>query len=270
MEPSCLMALRESESFPWVPLKINNVGCATDDDLTRNIEANLKRRHSRLNEFIGSQTGKLSVCGFAPSLKNTWRQITGDIMACNRAHDFLISQGVVPKWCLLMDPLEVMAQMITPHPDVVYLVASRCHNSVFEKLEGYSVVVWHAAGDKPIIPILERLGINEPTVNGGTASVTRAMVLGIAIGYTDIHIFGADSSFPEGGYTHIEKSLVNEVPVEVMVDNQLYSTTGWMTLQVEDIRILCPDLSMNGIKFTFYGQGLLQHVAKHLGYEVIT
>lgn len=262
------MALKEHDGAPWVPLKINNDGVATDEDFTRNIEATLGRGYTRLNEFIESQSGSISVCGFAPSLRETWRHLTGDVMACNRAHDFLIDQGVVPKWCLLMDPLEVVAEMVTPHEEVTYLVASRCHESVFEKLRGAKVVVWHAAGDRPIIPLLEKHGVMEPTVNGGTATVTRGMVLAVAMGYTDIHIFGADSSFAEGSDTHLKKSLVEERPMQVMVDGRLFQTTGWMTLQVEDIRILCPELTATGNRFTFYGQGLLQHVAKTLGYDV--
>lgn len=268
MGGSGLMALKAAETLPWVPLKLNNVGCATDEDFTRNIEATLGRGHARLNEYLGSQTGAVSVCGFAPSLKKTWRMLKGDVMACNRAHDWLIEHGVVPKWCMLMDPLPIIAEMVTPHPDVTYLVASRCHEDVFTKLRGFKVVAWHAAGDKPLLDILEARGLMEPAVNGGTATVTRAMVLAIAMGYTDIHIYGADSSFPMGSETHLKKSLVHEEEIEVMVDRKLFKTTGWMTMQVEDIKILCPDLVQMGNKFTFYGDGLLQHVASTLGYEV--
>lgn len=268
MMGSGLMAFRPVEEQAWVPLKINSGAVATREDFVRNIEAALGRGLPRLNEYIESQAGALSVCGFAPSLRKTWRMLKGDVMACNRAHDWLIAHGVVPKWCLLMDPLEVIADMVSPHADVTYLVASRCHEAVFEKLRGYKVVVWHAAGDEMIIPMLEEKGINEPTVNGGTATVTRGMVVGISLGYSDIHIFGADSSFPAGSHTHLEKSLVEEQEIEVMVDRKLFRTTAWMAMQVEDIRVLCPYLVQGGTKFTFYGDGLMQHVASMMGYEV--
>lgn len=263
------MAFRPPEGVAWVPLKLNNDGSATDEDFARNIEATLKRGYTRFNEFVESQTGSLSVCGFGPSLEYTWPLVKGDVMACNRAHDWLIRHGLVPRWCLLMDPLEIVADMVTPHEDVTYLVASRCHSAVFEKLKDSRVVVWHAAGDVPTMGILESRQVIEPTVNGGTATVTRGMVVGVAMGYTDIHLFGADSSFAPGGDTHLEKSLVSEREIEVMVDGKLFRTTPWMTLQVDDIRIICPDLTSKGNKFTFYGEGLMQHVANVMGYKVI-
>lgn len=265
-----LMALKPPEGEFWVPLKLSNEPVALDEDFKRNIEAVLRRGYTRFNEYISSQTGMLSICGFGPSLGHTWTRLKGDVMACNRAHDWLIAKGVVPRWCLLMDPLEVIADMVTPHPEVTYLVASRCHEKVFDKLDGFKVVVWHCAGDEVLMPILEASQIAEPTVNGGTATVTRGAVVGVVMGYDDIHIFGADSSFPEkDGDTHMVKSLVPERVIQVMCDGRNFWSTSWMTLQVEDIRIIFNDLRDKGTSFTFYGDGLLQHAARAHGYEVI-
>lgn len=280
MEANGLMAFKPPEEEVWVPLKLGNEPVALAEDFTRNIEAALKRGYTRFNELVGSQTGALSVCGFAPSLKDTYRHIVGHVMACNRAHDWLIAEGVVPQWCLLMDPLEVIADMVTPHPDVTYLVASRCHPKVFEKLSGHDVVVWHCAGDDVLMPLLEKhfsaptleeaMAKVEPTVNGGTATVTRGAVVGITMGYTEVHIFGADSSFQDkDGDTHLAKSVVPERVIHVKCDGRDFWSTPWMTLQVEDIRVIFNDLRDKGAAFTFYGDGLLQHAAKAHGYEVV-
>jgi hypothetical protein len=244
--------------------------CETPENIARNIEATLKRGYTRFNEFLYSQTGTVSICGFAESLKWTYTRLEGDVMACNRAHDWLIAHGVVPKWTLFMDAAEVIADMVTPRHDVTYLVASRCHPALFEKLEGYKVVVWHCAGDEAALRLLSEAFTQEamePLVNGGTATVTRAMVLAVPMGYSDIHIFGADSSF-RGEHTHLLKSLVPEEAIEVMVDHKHFKTTGWMCGQVEDIKILCPDLAKEGVRITFHGDGLMQHVAKTLGFDV--
>lgn len=262
------MAVKDGAGAPWVPLVVNNDGAATDEEFTRNIEATIARGYTRFNELIDSQAGKLSVCGFGPSLTYTYTRLSGDVMACNRAHDWLIAHGVVPRWCLLLDPLAIVADMVKPHPDVTYLVASRCNEAVFERLRGHKVVVWHAAGDSMVMDLLDKHQIHEPAVCGGTASVTRGMVVGIAMGYKDIHIFGADSSFPDGSDTHIEKSMVNEKVIDVMVDRKLFKTTPWMVLQAEDVRIICKPLD-HLCKFTFHGTGLLPYVAQTCGYEVI-
>lgn len=261
-----------------MPLNTINNAVATDADLTRNITAVLERGYTRFNEFIESQTGTMSICGFGPSLKKTWGALKGDVMACNRAHDWLIAHGVVPRWCLLMDPLPVIADMVTPHKDVTYLLASRCHPDVFEKLRDCRIVVWHCAGDDVLLPLLEKHftcptaeeGVRrvEPAINGGTASVTRGLVVAVAMGYTDIHIFGADSSFPDkDGDTHLAKSLVDEKVLQVMCDGRLFWSANWMPLQVEDIRIIVNDLRDKGTNFEFYGDGLMQHAAAAHGYK---
>lgn len=274
-----LMAVQPSEQEGWQLCKLNNVGVATDDELRLHIEATLKRGYTRFNEYFESQKGTASICGFGPSLVQTWPLLKGDVMAVNRSHDWLIERGVVPRWCLLMDPVEVVSEMVSPHPEVVYMVASRCHPKVFEKLDGFNVVVWHAAGDSMIEEIVanhfqapteeEALAKIEPTINGGSSGVTRGAVMLVAMGYTDIHIHGADSSFPKDGDTHVLPSLVPESQIKVKVEGREFYTAPWMTLHLEDLEICLEDLQRRGNKFTFYGDGLLQWVARHRGFTVV-
>ena len=109
-----------------------------------------------------------------------------------------------------------MREFAVPHPDITYLVASRCHPDVFKRLEGCKIIVWHAGGDHNINDLLCERKLNEPMVNGGSAGVTRAMFLVNCLGYTDQHIFGADSSYT-GDDTHIRGSLVPEKDLMVSI-----------------------------------------------------
>jgi len=263
------MGYKPAADAPLVPLSLNMEGCETEEKLSLNIASALARRYVRFNEYVCSQSGRINVCGFGPSLTNTYKSIRGDVLACNGAHDYLIDNGIVPKWTMFMDAAEVITKMVTPHKDVTYFVASRCHPALFEHLRGFNVVVWHCAGDAKALELLASTytqALMEPLVNGGTACVTRGMVLVRAMGYEEIHLYGADSSY-EGEFTHVKKSLVQETELQVFAEGRWFKTTPWLAGQVEDIKILFPELIAGGARFLIHGDGLLPHVAKAIGYE---
>ena len=135
-------------------------------------------------------------------------------------------------------------------------------------LEGYNVYLWHANGDRYLEEILQQNDlISEPMVNGGTAAVTRSMYLAPVMGYTELHIFGGDSSFANGD-THIRKSTTEEKRLPIRCAGRIFETAPWMTVQVEDFKILAPDLRDNyGIRIVMHGDGMMQHVAKTMFFE---
>ncbi len=257
---------KTSEGEFVAPLKLRREVCETSDNLERNIDRTLSMPRVRFNEFVASQDGPVSICGSGPSFSRTYKHVEGDVIACNGAHDFLIERGIVPRFCLLMDASPVMEAFITPHPDVVYMVASRCHESLFKRLEGCKVVVWHCNGDECIERKLIEKKIMEPTVNGGSAAVGRAIFMAFAMGYRDIHIHGADSSY-EDGMHHVGKTLVPEQAIEIWA-GRWFTSTAWMAGQVEDFRDSALTLRDLGARFVVHGNGLLPEMAAALGLEV--
>jgi len=104
--------------------------------------------------------------------------------------------------------------------------------------------------------------INEPTINGGSAGVTRAMYLGMALGYTDLQLHGADSSY-KGNQTHITKSLAVETAIPVHVNGTtFYSTPGWCA-QVDEFRRIYVGYR-DKINIKVHGDGLLPYVYRHI------
>ncbi len=51
-----------------------------------------------------SNGGSLSILSGGPSLASQIADIKGPVMACGSAHDFAVAQGVVPDYCVLLDP----------------------------------------------------------------------------------------------------------------------------------------------------------------------
>jgi len=252
---------------PLVPLLLSMEGCATEAEMNGNVEATLNRGYTRLNEYLDKYSGTLSIVGAGPSIKETYKEIKGDVMACNSALGFLLDKGIVPKFSMMWDASPLVEKFAIPHPDILYFVAARCHPKVFERLEGCKIISWFAGGDHNIMDFLQKKGINEPLVNGGSAAVTRSMYLACALGYRDFHIFGADSSYANDGNTHVNGSLVPEKDMEIWVGNhegnKRFRTTPEWCAQVEEFKAIYPYFyNYIGCSIEVYGDGLLPHVAR--------
>ena len=253
---------------PLFPLVMNYEVCETKDNIERNIRQTLASDYKSFGSLLAIPHEKeISIVGFGPSLKRTWKQLDGEIIACNGAHDWLIEKGVIPKFALFFDASPVITSFVHPHPDVTYLIGSRCHRDVFKVLEGHNVYVWHLGGDEEIAELLYEYRRMEPIMGGGTACVTRAMVVATTMGYMKLKLFGADSSY-EDEFTHVKKSIVPEKHLTVWCNRKEFKATSWLAAQVEDFKLLAPLMRDQGVKFEIYGDGLLPYVAKMNGYTV--
>lgn len=253
---------------PLAPLNLSYEVCEVPENIERNIRLTLASEYKSYMLLLHPAHDRvLSIAGFGPSLKEYWERLTGDIWACNGAHNWLIERGVIPKYAMFWDAAEVVSSFVTPHPDVTYIVASRCHRSVFEALEGHRVFVFHAAGDKDMEKMLVEHQRYEPMCSHGSAAVTTSMLVASNLGYRNMKIFGADSSYT-GEFTHAKESVVPEQLLEIWMNGRRFQSTSWLAGQVEDFKIIGPALNQQGIEIEFYGDGLLQECARINGYTV--
>lgn len=262
---------KNGEELPWVGLRLESFLANTDDDIDRNIEYSLTRKYTGFQDLVNKESGTVSVVGSGPSLKQNWSRIEsvgGDILACNAATQFLLERGITPKYWFCFDADPLMLEFITPHPEITYLLASRSPPKAWELLEGCKIVCWHANGDKNINAILEKHNRQEPMISGGSAAVTRAMVMVQAIGYRTVHLWGTDSSFHNGD-THIRKSTTNEKTLNIMCNNRVFDCSPWMAQQAEDFKLLAPSLrDQYQMRLVVHGDGLIPHLAKAMGFDV--
>jgi hypothetical protein len=252
-------AQARGEILKPVRLALCMTSCITSEELHTNFHATLERGFTPINDLLGAYAGaSCSIVGAGPSINETHKELVGDVIAINSAIGFLLDAGIVPKFGLLWDGTEIVEKFARPHPDITYLVASRCHPKVFERLAGCKVIVWHAGGDHNIAEVMvrpeviEKLKIPQPLVNGGSAGVTRTIYLASALGYTDIHIFGADSCYSDAGETHVRGSVVPEKDIMVSLgDNSegapalWFRTTPEWCAQVNEYRSIYP-LTVSG------------------------
>lgn len=249
------------------PLTLHMIGCATAEEMNANVDATRARGYTGIIDLLDKAgMGDVSIVGSGPSLRETWQDLKGDVFAINQAIGFLLDKGVVPKWAMLWDAAEIVEQFAVPHPDITYLVAARCHPSVFERLKDCKVRVWFAGGDHNINEYMIKHELDDPLVNGGSAGVTRGLYLATCLGYRHLHVFGADASYSADGATHVKASLVPEKDFHVWIGNgegkRLFRTTPEWCSQVNEFRDIFHLFSHPNyaVKIDVYGDGMLPHM----------
>lgn len=253
--------------LPLFHLALSMEGCFTEVQMNSNFFATLDRGYTPINGYLDLYQGACSIVGAGPSIEKSYKDLKGDVLAINSAIGYLLEKGVVPKFAMIWDCDPVCEQFAVPHPEIIYLIASRVHPKVFERLKDCKIVVWHAAGDLNIIElmnkpeVISKQQIHEPLINGGTAGVTRAIYVAYSLGYREINIFGGDSSY-SGDKTHIIKSLVPEKDIIISIGNSpptYFRTTPEWCSQVQEYRFIYMVMSCGcGVEMKVFGEGMLK------------
>ena len=230
------------------------------------IKVNLARVTARITPYPEGQTRPepVAVVCFGPSLADTWEQVREFkyVISCSGSHKFLVDRGIIPTWHVEVDPRKhKITLMGTPHPDVEYLIASTCHPLLLDHLDGFTVKLWHVFDNQE--DALRTLPPGEWAVTGGVSVGLRAMTMARFLGFTDLHIFGMDGS--EGATGKHAAAHPNQAPqsFETEYGGRTYLTTpGFLVAARQTWHELD---EMPDVTATFYGEGLVQAMAKDYG-----
>ncbi len=206
----------------------------------------------------------VAIVGFGPSLAKTWRELTNFriIFSGSGAHRFLIERGIVPTYHIDSDPHAYKAEILgTPNRKCTYLISSICHPTYFDKLElhGVNAKLWHMLFLEP--EIFMHFPKHEWIFTGGHIVGPRMVKMARIMGFKNLHMFGLDAS-ADNGLTHAtEHPNPPKVDLEKIEVNgkTFYSNRTWE----DHANILFKDLDrMPEVKTTFYGDGMIQEMAK--------
>lgn len=221
-----------------------------------------KRPYPRI-QGVESQDHPVAIVCFGPSLRDTWEKIRDfkTVITCSGAHKFLIDRGVIPTYHVEVDPRAHKIELLgTPHPDVTYLPSSTCHPDYFDHLDkhGAKVVLWHVfTNDEEAYRVLPR---GEWALTGGSNVGLRAMTIARFFGFKDHHVFGMDGNQRDtkhaGPHPIQDKAGYSTVTYEGVE----YKTTPAM---LESAKQTFHEIDMMvDVTATFYGEGLVQEMAK--------
>jgi hypothetical protein len=182
--------------------------CVLDSpELQRNLECNLARGFGQC-EPLPERTGRLAVCGSGPSLRDYADELSGfdEVWAINGAYDFLLDRGLVPHGFIGCDPVPGLAEYLQrSHPNTTFYLSGLCDPSSFDGLTGRKIKLWFPA-QKGI-----KYGKGKWLIPGGTTVMTCAPFLAKMLGWNNVTMFGADSSFkPEGRYAYPDNTYVED------------------------------------------------------------
>jgi hypothetical protein len=144
-------------------------------------------------------------------------------------------------------------------------VGSQVHPDVFKALEGYRVVLWHAAGVEKVLE--QEVGESRMwvAVGGGSTVGSKALYLGHLIGYRAFHLYGCDSSYRDGE-NHAYRQEINdgEKLVEVTVAGRKFLCARWMAAQAESFKSQYRALTEQGCEVTVHGDGLVPWIYRRM------
>lgn len=239
----------------YIPLNVKS-NCVLDDaGLFEHIRLALERN---LPQVLG---GKVALVGSGPTVKGQLESIRKErekgtpIVAIKDAHDWLISEGLIPDYAIAVDPQEHRWNCFRKkHPEVKYLIASQCHPAMFDHLSDMDVRLWH---------LYVKQGQTYPPdamlVTGGTTSGLRAMTLFYAQGYRHFELYGFDSCL-DAGQLRMDGTRFEGKVIDLFVgdDKKHFITTPEMAAQANEFQTLfsvMPDLTVNS-----HGDGVITEI----------
>lgn len=212
---------------------------------------------------IGKEKGvPLALAAGGPSLRTTMRELhdyqgqAGNVVACGSSHDYLVTNGIVPRYCVVCDPDAISADFLTrASPGTVYLIASCCHADVFDALYDRRVFVWHSAG---------MCGRDRDRMIAGGCTVTlKTINLAIVLGYSDLHFFGFDSSFADGDEHAYAHSFGPRETIDIRVNGtgRVFKTSTEFLAQAQHFQEM---LASEGHLFTatVHGDGMIAEMMR--------
>lgn len=228
------------------------------------IKAAIERIKDRIEPSYETRPERIAVVCFGPSLNDTWEQVRDFpvILSCSGAHKFLLERGIVPTIHIEVDPRAHKATLMgPPDPRVEYLIASTCHRAVFDHLEGQRVKLWHVFDSAA--EGVRTLPHGEWAMTGGCNVGLRALTIAAFLGFRDLHVFGMDGcEGPSGKHAAAHPNQPKgaqdcEYPPGSGI---IYRTTPAMLAAAQQT---WHELNqMPGVTATFYGEGLVQAMAK--------
>lgn len=242
----------------------------TDEEILANIKVNIRRHLPQLKTYNENTEQKIAIVGGGPSLEDTFHELLdfytsgGKLVALNNTHDWLLNYGMKPSMHVLVDAREHNVRFVqNPIPTCKYFVASQCHPSVFDALEGYDVWIWHAKNNIGENVILDDYYIgNYYPIIGGSTVMLRAIWMMRLLGFKEMEIYGFDSCM-RGDKHHIYEQKENdgsEVRLVVCADKEFYAA-AWMLSQADDFMHFVKNMGKY-FSLNIHGDGLISHIVK--------
>lgn len=255
--------------------KINGVEISTalpEEKLKQNIVDARKFCVTPISDLPDWREGRTAaIVGGGPSLSKHLNQLREEklIIACGSVHDYLLSEGVIPDYCIICDPDVIMVQYLQKYSTrVKYLIASQCDKEVFELLKDRDCYMWDCIGPTEFNQEM----FDEERVNaipGGCTVGTRAILCAIGMGFKKLRLYGMDSCLDEQDNHHAYKfenpelenlGTITEIRLDYPSD-KVFKVAGYMMAQIFDFQKILESYA-HTLKIEIVGEGVLAEIMR--------
>lgn len=254
----------------------------TEERIVEHVTANIRRQLPQVKQYQLQNTKIIFAAG-GPSLKTNLKKLRRQynqgnkfaLVTVNGTHDFMLDQGFIPKMHIMVDARPWNARFVQrPAKTCRYLLASQCHPSIFEALEGYDVSIYHTSGHEDAASkVLEKyyFGKYIKVVGGSTVTLNSFMLLR-TLGFRYFDVYGFDSCLLNNkhhSYDQSENDRDSVIPVYLREgdEDRKFMCTSWMVRQAYDFRNLVRAIRPDLFKCRVHGNGLIAGMMK-AGYEI--
>jgi hypothetical protein len=250
---------------------VTAVGVMDSDLRWEQVKAATAKFERRVRPSAPHNSTAILAC-YGPSLERTIEDLAVEtkiegavVISVSGAHDFLIERGILPHYHVECDPRAHKADNIDKAvAGCNYLIASVCHQAMFDKLAGGDIALWHVSTPEHALRLIDELGQSRDHVIGGGGSVgLRAIPLLYQMGFRKFSIYGMDCSFSDDGVQQWAGKHAGKRQdlCQVDVNGRIYTTSPilmtYATNFFETIQKV-PDCH-----YRLVGSGLLQAMAHY-------
>ncbi len=223
-----------------------------DDTIERHVRHALTLGLPELRDFEYPWGDDLSVIASGPSAKHA--TLGGKTLAINGALKLFTEKKIAPTYWIACDPQELVADFLDEIPAMtVYLVASKCHPKVFERLKDRTVLLWHVH-DTPTAKLLED---RFPVARAVSVTICAFEVMA-RLGWRLFHTWGWDGCIMDGAENARPQANSGD-RITVDVDGAEFPTTTTWALEAQDAA-----QALRGFPFqiNIHGGGMMGEVLK--------
>jgi len=189
------------------------------------------------------------------------------LVTVNGSYKHCTDRGLNPSAMIMLDSREFNNRFVEPlSKDVKYLISSQCHPSVFDKLEGYNVWMWHCEGQDDCKEMLdEQYGkryVDYFPVMGGATVTLRAVHVLRMLGFHKIEIYGFDSCIMGDHHAYKQPENDKEQIMNIIVSGKEFKCTPAHYHQAREFVQMIEGTGEH-YDLAVHGSGLISHIIKN-------
>lgn len=226
----------------------------TEETLRSHVVASLSRGLPDLAR-LPQRPDTLTIVANGPSANNTPIG-DGPMLAVNGSINLFTQHGIAPTYWIGCDPQAYLAELLPDNPpkDTCYLVSSKCHPDVFDRLKHRKVAIWHLDEHAYWDLVSER----DPVMTCCTVTLCAFEVMH-RLGFRKFETWGWDGCF-FGDMAHATDQPGSDAVRMIEVGDKVFRTTTSWAIEAQDA---IHKFLVNPFDVNIHGGGMIGEIVRH-------